>query len=203
MSSAGSGGSDFTAKVKVVPTLTVESTLSSLPSRAQSRLVTVSPNPAVEGQGQLTLLDLSLLVVKVPRASEELEELNLFFPRNPNPLIRHLEDGRVWVAGVGREADGDRLELRGVFHRIDEQVQQDLLQSLLVRAEGLGNIATLLQVDDDVLAVGMEVDQAEDLLQEDVDIEGRLLQDELLGLDAQVVLPLSRHLPARCSRSCG
>ncbi len=136
----------------------------------------------------LTLLGLVFVVVKAAGTPEELEELDLLFPWDADPLVRDLEDDHVRVEGVGLNADGDGLELWRVFHRVDQQVQHHLLQPLFIRTHALWHARTLLQVDDDVFAVGVEVDEVEDFLEEAVDIEGLLLKRELIGLDAQVVL---------------
>ncbi len=116
--------------------------------------------------------------------------MDLFFPRNSKALIGDSEDENAGVEGVCGEADGDCLKLWCIFHRVHKEMQHDLLQSLLVGAHTPRHVRALLQVDDDLLAVGVEVDEVEDFLEEDVDIEGLLLQRELVGLDAEVVLPL-------------
>ncbi len=71
-------------------------------------------------------------------------------------------------------------------------MKQDLLQSLLVRKHALGHTPTLLDVDHDVFAVGVEVDEVEQLFKEGVDIEWLLLEDEFVGLDTEVILCTSQ-----------
>jgi hypothetical protein len=158
----------------------------------------VSPKPAVPVNVRLTLLNRPLVVVQVARPPKQLEEVDQFFARDSESLIFDLEHEHIGVDCVRGESDGDRLKLWCIFHGIYKEMQEDLLQPLLVRAHALGDIRALLQVDDDVFAVCVEVDQVQELLEEIVDVEGLLFKHKLVRLDAQVVLrfatPLTRTL---------
>ncbi len=155
--------------------------------------VMVRPKPTILVESNLTALPAGALRFSLRPSAKELEERHLGLERHADPFVGHLEYQHLAVERILQQLDCDPLPVRRVFHRVHQEVEHNLLQSLLVRPHLLRHTLAMHQRQHDVFFGGVHGDEVEDVGEQLVDAEIGDGELELVDLDAPIVLAGARR----------
>ena len=116
-------------------------------------------------------------------AHERLENAIEVVRRNAGAGVANLENGHV-MAEFDREIN---LSGHREFHRVTQHVDENLAQSSLIGANDAGHLAGRLVMETQSLVAGLQLEHADDLLQEIREIERLRFERHFPALDARDV----------------